>query len=492
MNARRAVSILAVASLAGCEAGRTGTEPDLVASLALSIAFEPGLAPDPDAGTLHLEGPTPRTVPMSPGQTLTIDNLQPGSYTVSLEAFAGGRLESFAETSTTVTAGQNRQVSLTLRSFIPTNVVVPGEVDAGEPVTVTYGAVPGATSYVVQWADNPQFSNAQQQEVPGTSATFAFEAEGEYQVRVFARNRFGSDGVPATPSPVVAAPPPIALQEGVPLPDRVGAAGTFTYYTFEVPDGPPNRVLQVRIRGGSGDADLAIRLGVEAHPDDVRLRVHPRLRTSTQQLSTSARAEPASRGSGTSRSSATEAYEGGDRGCPHPAVRDLAAGRAHQWSRLARSATSATSSSACRQEWRLRPACRSSARSCPGPACSGPPRPARSSGKGPGGPPAVEAAGPQPVAWHPPRDDRRRHGRRRSLRFAADSPFSFERGSQAGPASAVGYQRRDVRRRTIPDAGPWTVLLIGFAAYSGVNARGRVPPAGAGHLEPQVHDRGGQ
>jgi len=95
VNARRAVAILAVGALAACESGGTGIEPGMEASLALNILLEPGLAPDPDAGTLHLEGPTARTLSISPGQTLTIDNLLPGSYTVTLEAFAGGRLESF-------------------------------------------------------------------------------------------------------------------------------------------------------------------------------------------------------------------------------------------------------------------------------------------------------------------------------------------------------------------------------------------------------------
>ena len=161
MNARRASAILAVAALAACESGNTGTEPGVQASLALIVALEPGLASAADAGTLHLEGPTPKTVSMTPGRTLTIDNLLLGSYTVTLEAFSGGRLESLAETTTSVTAGQNRQVTLTLRSFVPTGLSVPGEVSAGDPVSVTWSSVQGATGYVVEWADNPQFTNAQ-------------------------------------------------------------------------------------------------------------------------------------------------------------------------------------------------------------------------------------------------------------------------------------------------------------------------------------------
>jgi len=261
VNARLVVAVLAVAAVAACEAGETGTDPGMQASLALNVLFEPGLAPDPDAGTLHLEGPTPKTISMTPGQTLTIDNLLPGSYTIALEAFSGGRLESLAETSTSVVAGQNRQVSLTLRSFIPTGLSAPGEASAGDPVTVSWSSVQGATGYVVEWADNPQFTNAQSVETDATSATLTLATEGTWQVRVFARNRFGSNGVPATATQVLATPPPTALQEGVPLPDRAGALGSLSYYSFDVPSGPANRVLQVRIRGGTGDADLAIRLG---------------------------------------------------------------------------------------------------------------------------------------------------------------------------------------------------------------------------------------
>jgi YVTN family beta-propeller protein len=113
----------------------------------------------------------------------------------------------------------------------------------------------------VQWADNAQFTNAQSQEVTGTSASITFAAEGTQHVRVRARNRFGSNGVPATPVQTVATPPAAELQDGVPLTNRAGAAGSVTYYTFDVPTGSANRVLQVRLRGGSGDADLAIRLG---------------------------------------------------------------------------------------------------------------------------------------------------------------------------------------------------------------------------------------
>jgi len=474
VNARRAVAILAVATLAACEAGETGTEPGMQASLALNVFLEPGLAPDPDAGTLHLEGPTPRTVSISPGQTLTIDNLLPGSYTVTLEAFAGGRLESFAETSTSVVAGQTRQVSLTLRSFVPTGLTVPGEVSAGDPVTVTYGSVQGATSYVVQWADNPQFTNAQSLETDGTTATFAVPAQGTWQVRVFARNRFGSNGVPATAAQVQATPPPTALQEGVPLPDRVGAFGSFTYYSIDVPSGPANRVLQVRIRGGTGDADLAIRLGSKptlttfdcasvATPD-----IYNALDFCSVLSPQAGRWYIAIVG--------TEAYQGVTLDARILPLTTLNAG-------VAIGGRSGGVSDISYFEFGV-------------PTGVAPPSPVRNSSimsgssllgsakggtlleKGTWGPPAVATTGPQPVAgtfhvttaggagdvdlWGSPRPT---------------SPMSLS-SLITWPCISIDPTNVEACDVDDPDAGPWTVLLIGYQAYSGVTlAADFLPPA---------------
>jgi YVTN family beta-propeller protein len=263
---RRIGALIALAALAGCEAGTVAPRPET--ALALQVVIEGGFASVADAGTIHVEGPQTRTVSITPGGTATIDNLLPGSYTVALEAFASGQLEMFGERNVTVTAGRTSEVTISLTSFIPTDLVVPAEVVAGEEVTVTFRAVTGATSYVVQWATNPQFTNAESQEVTGTSATFTLATEGTHHVRVRARSRFGSNGVPATASPVVATPPATKLQEGVPLPDRAGTTGSIVYYSFDVPAGPAERVLQLRLRGGSGDADLAIKHGSRPTAED--------------------------------------------------------------------------------------------------------------------------------------------------------------------------------------------------------------------------------
>lgn len=261
MIPRRGLAIVALVAVAGCEAGTV--EPSVGAGVALQIVLSPELASPPDAGTLHVEGPTNRTVPLAPGATVTVENLQPGSYTLALEAFASGRVVGFGQTSVTVVAGQNRQATITPANFVPTGLTVPGAVVAGDPVSVQFQSVPGAETYVVQWATNAQFTNAQSFEVDGTSGTFTLDAEGTFHVRVFARTRFGSDGEPSEGVPVEVTAGTLTLEEGVPLGGLSGAAGSFTVYELQLPNGAADRVLQLRVRGGSGNPDLYVRQGSE-------------------------------------------------------------------------------------------------------------------------------------------------------------------------------------------------------------------------------------
>jgi len=261
VSARRGLILPALLALAACETGTV--EPATEAGLALQIVLSPSLVSAPDAGTLHVEGPTTRTVSLGPGQTTTVSGLQPGGYTLALEAFAAGRVVGFSQTTTSVVAGQDRQVTITPASFVPAGVNVPAQVPLGDPVTVSFQPVPGANGYVVQWADNPEFTNLQSFQVDGTSADFTLGTEGLYYVRVFARTRFGSDGEPTEGTQVEVVPGSLVLENGVPLTGRSGAAGSFTVYTFQVPAGGAGRVLQFRVRGGTGNPDLYVRRGSE-------------------------------------------------------------------------------------------------------------------------------------------------------------------------------------------------------------------------------------
>jgi hypothetical protein len=189
--------MVALIAFAGCESAGVG--PAAETRLALQVVAEAGLATAADRGTIHVEGPTPSTVSINPGQTVTIDDLEPGRYTVSLEAFLGSELESFGSTGVTVAAGETREANIILRSFVPTDLQVPDEVSAGDPVTVTFAGVDGADGYQVQWAANPGFTGAQNEEVTGTSATMTLDP-GDYYVRVRARSPFGSLSLPSATS----------------------------------------------------------------------------------------------------------------------------------------------------------------------------------------------------------------------------------------------------------------------------------------------------
>ena len=264
MSPRRVLALLATLAVVACD-GAT-VEPNVDAGLALQIVLSPELATAPNAGTLHVEGPTNRTVPLAPGANVKVDGLLPGSYTVSLEAFAGSQVVGFGQTTATVVAGQDRAVTITPTSFVPTGLTAPSQVTAGQDFTVTFQGVQGAESYVVQWADNAQFTNAQSQTATGTSVTLGITTAGTFFVRVFARTRFGSSGEPATATQVQVAQSN-KLENGVPLLNQSGASGSLKFYSFDVPQGSGDRVLQLRILGGSGDADLFLRFGQDPTTD---------------------------------------------------------------------------------------------------------------------------------------------------------------------------------------------------------------------------------
>jgi hypothetical protein len=224
-------TLLALVAAAACDSSINGTD---VASIALSITYaDGGASGNVDQGQVRIEGPTSRgPLQVAPGGTLTIEGLTPGSYTVVLEGLTGGEVETYGErTGVNVVAGSNTTVNVTMNSFIPTFNTVPGEVTAGESVTVTYTGVTGATAYVVEWSNDAGFANAQQTEVSATTATITLADEGTYYVRVRARNRFGLAGVPSTSITVTAGPgiTPIAEARGLAVGTVVTVEGVVSW-----------------------------------------------------------------------------------------------------------------------------------------------------------------------------------------------------------------------------------------------------------------------
>ena len=167
-------------------------DPKAPAALAVEIVAVAGNVRVADQVTIHVEGPTPKTVSAQPGETVTISGLSPGSYTIAVEGFLAGDVEWYDETSVTVQAGSSRNASVSARSFTPVLQAVASAVGVGDDLAVGWSAVSGASQYEVEWSTSPGFGNAQSQTTTSTSFTITFDETGSYYVRVRAINRFGS------------------------------------------------------------------------------------------------------------------------------------------------------------------------------------------------------------------------------------------------------------------------------------------------------------
>src|SRR5439155_8930107 len=139
----RSVTRVAVMILVGSAACIDATAPTS-GEMSLAMPASPGIL---DSGHVVLTGPTPKTVTVTPGATVTISGLDPGTYTVGLVGFYGGGAAYTAQVSgVTVVAGQN------------TTPAVPALV-ASFGVTVspaTGSIVPGATQQFTAVAKDAQ------------------------------------------------------------------------------------------------------------------------------------------------------------------------------------------------------------------------------------------------------------------------------------------------------------------------------------------------
>src|SRR6266850_280850 len=109
----RLFAAAALASLLACD---RLTSPDSGAGLELRI--EGSSAAALDSGKLLVRGPTNRTVKITPGTTLPIDGLIPGTYTVALEGFdSGGVARFFQATGVNIMANQTTSLAPTVAQF---------------------------------------------------------------------------------------------------------------------------------------------------------------------------------------------------------------------------------------------------------------------------------------------------------------------------------------------------------------------------------------
>ncbi|MEJ2541853.1 MAG: hypothetical protein P8188_18115 [Gemmatimonadota bacterium] len=177
--------------LAACDDDPVGPE---TAQLSLQISSAPELEVPVDSATVHLEGPTPRTVSADEGEVVVIGSLEPGTYQVGVEGWSSERIAWFSELTVRLEAGEEAERVVTVdRLFVPDEVTATEEEGV---VSLQWDAVPGAVEYlIVTSSGRPESDPVEEQD--RTSAT-TFQTgplgAGDYTFRVQALNRFGNGG----------------------------------------------------------------------------------------------------------------------------------------------------------------------------------------------------------------------------------------------------------------------------------------------------------
>ena len=173
-----------------------------------------------DAARIRIVGPTPRVLEnQAPGSTVTVEGLDPGSYTVIFEGLVGGEVDYFGTASVTVAVGENRTATLNYGSFRPTmNPFV-------SPTTnmtflVSYAQAFDAERYLVEIDIEPNFSAPIFDTViTETSISIWVATAGTYYARATANNATAGYGRPGDAEAIT-----VQLDQDASGDTRVGAA----------------------------------------------------------------------------------------------------------------------------------------------------------------------------------------------------------------------------------------------------------------------------
>jgi hypothetical protein len=173
----------------------------------------------------------------------TIVGLQPGAYTVALEALAEGVVELFGETSgVTVTEGHDTPANVTLSLFSIGTFECPDSTTAFR-LPISFGAEPRAVEYVVEWSRNADFTPPMSSSnTSETSHILSFDVTGRHYVRVRPRNEFSSLGIASTNTIDVVS-------------DSIGGATPETAAILEFGPAPGNTTLSLLNIPAAGESD---------------------------------------------------------------------------------------------------------------------------------------------------------------------------------------------------------------------------------------------
>ena len=152
-----------------------------------------------DSVRMSVTGPETRSVTNTAAVggsfTLTIADLDPGSYSVTVVGYAGAVVAHYAQTTASVTAGVDTDAPVVFTLFQPP---IPGAtgVDTVEVLrfTASWTAVTNATGYVVEWSSSPTLATFTSVSVTGTSTDIVVPAEGQYYFAVRAVNTVAPSG----------------------------------------------------------------------------------------------------------------------------------------------------------------------------------------------------------------------------------------------------------------------------------------------------------
>jgi hypothetical protein len=188
-------------------------EPGAPSQLALAVVPSVPAAATAATATITLEGPTPRKRTAPVGTTVTLEELAPGLYTVSVEGMdANNDVVWYNETVVTVTAGSTTRATISAVPFQASalSITGPASVQSGQVLRLSWGATPGAANYVVEWG---RVAGGQRNSRTTTQTTIDLDVStvGVDTVNVRPVTRFSNRGTPYTPLVVTVTPPAYTL-----------------------------------------------------------------------------------------------------------------------------------------------------------------------------------------------------------------------------------------------------------------------------------------
>lgn len=195
---------LAIILLAGCK-----DEPVAPGGgygmLLVQPRISAGAPPPLDAVEVTLDGPTDTTVALGQSGGFfegTIGGLEPGSYSLLILGRASGNVSYFGQTSgIQVTAGENADATVPFNAFV-SELVSPPPYTSAFRFPLLFSSTPDADEYVLESADNPNFTDSESITLSDTIGVVTVTNLGDYYFRVRAGNNTVSSAN-AAPSDVI-------------------------------------------------------------------------------------------------------------------------------------------------------------------------------------------------------------------------------------------------------------------------------------------------